>query len=120
MDDSTRFWEYADQMVATHEIVIDRPAGSTHPRFPRIVYPLNYGYLNGTGAMDGGCRLLARLAGIVARYRPDRDGRHGKAGFRAKVVDWVYAQRDGGGDGHASHGEPGFDADLKSGVLKRL
>lgn len=57
MDDSTRFWEYADQMVATHEIVIDRPAGSTHPRFPRIVYPLDYGYLNGTGAMDGGVSI---------------------------------------------------------------
>ena len=49
-----RFWKSLDQLVAEHEIVIDRPKGSTHPGFDSIVYPLDYGYLKGTAAMDGG------------------------------------------------------------------
>ncbi|MBA2469310.1 MAG: inorganic pyrophosphatase [Chloroflexia bacterium] len=43
----------ADQLVAAYPIVIDRPAGSRHPRLPGIVYPFDYGYLDGTGAIDG-------------------------------------------------------------------
>lgn len=34
--------------------MIDRPKGSTHPRYPDTVYPLDYGYLEGTTAADGG------------------------------------------------------------------
>lgn len=49
----SRFWEYADLLVATSEIVIDRPAGSLHPRYPEFAYPLDYGYLVGTGGGDG-------------------------------------------------------------------
>ena len=49
-----RFWLLADKLVASHEIVIDRPQGSRHPRLPNIVYPLDYGYLADTGAIDGG------------------------------------------------------------------
>jgi inorganic pyrophosphatase len=52
--DSNRFWFLADQLVREHRIVIDRPGGSRHPRFPDIVYPFDYGYLEGTGAIDGG------------------------------------------------------------------
>ncbi len=48
-----RFWQRADQLVAAHPIVIDRPGGSGHPRFLEIVYPFDYGYLDGTGAIDG-------------------------------------------------------------------
>jgi len=48
-----RFWELADRLVRDHPIVIDRPGGSRHPRFPDIVYPFDYGYLDGTGAVDG-------------------------------------------------------------------
>ena len=35
------------------EIVIDRPKGSAHPRYPHMIYPLDYGYLKDTSAMDG-------------------------------------------------------------------
>jgi inorganic pyrophosphatase len=34
-------------------VVIDRPKGSHHPHFPEIVYPVDYGYLEGTTSMDG-------------------------------------------------------------------
>ncbi|RSK34221.1 inorganic pyrophosphatase [Rhodovulum iodosum] len=48
-----RFWPFADAFVAGATVVIDRPRGSRHPRFPQIVYPLDYGYLDGTTAIDG-------------------------------------------------------------------
>jgi len=47
------FWAKFDQMLATSEIVIDRKKGSRHPRFPDIIYPLDYGYLEGTSGGDG-------------------------------------------------------------------
>ncbi len=47
------FWSTLDALAQTHEIVVDRPAGSTHPRQPDMIYPLDYGYLAGTTAGDG-------------------------------------------------------------------
>lgn len=47
------FWMVLDRLVQESEIVIDRPKGSTHPRFPDYTYPLDYGYLKGTSSMDG-------------------------------------------------------------------
>ena len=49
----SRFWEYADLLVSASEIVIDRPGGSSHPRYERIVYPFDYGHLAGTTGGDG-------------------------------------------------------------------
>ena len=49
----SEFWTHLDRLVATSEIVVDRPAGSHHPRYPEIVYPLDYGYLTGTSGGDG-------------------------------------------------------------------
>jgi inorganic pyrophosphatase len=48
------FWDALDQLVAHAKVVIDRLKGSRHPRYPEIVYPLDYGYLDGTTAVDGG------------------------------------------------------------------
>jgi inorganic pyrophosphatase len=42
-----------DKLVATCEVMIDRPAGTAHPRYPDFVYPLDYGYLVGTSSSDG-------------------------------------------------------------------
>ena len=36
------------------KIKIDRPKGSTHPRYPTFTYPLDYGYLEGTTSGDRG------------------------------------------------------------------
>lgn len=48
------FWDALDQLAADSELVIDRPKGSAHPRFPNFIYPVDYGYLKGTASMDGG------------------------------------------------------------------
>ena len=47
------FWQALDTLVATSELVIDRPRGSTHPRYSTFCYPLDYGYLKGTSSSDG-------------------------------------------------------------------
>ena len=72
-DGDARFWEHLDALLASSEIVIDRPAGSTHPRFPDFVYPHDYGYLAGTDGGDGhgidvwiGSRGDRTLVGVLA------------------------------------------------------
>ena len=34
-------------------VTIDRPLGSAHPKYPDMVYPVNYGYVKGVMAADG-------------------------------------------------------------------
>ena len=48
------FWEVIDTLVSSGNIIIDRPKGSVHPRFPNIEYKVNYGYIENTSSMDGG------------------------------------------------------------------
>ena len=48
------FWQAIDKLVSSGEIVIDRPKGSVHPRFPNIKYEVDYGYIENTSSMDGG------------------------------------------------------------------
>lgn len=52
--DPAAFWLALDTLVRTHPIIIDRPKGSTHPRYPDYQYAYDYGYLEGTTAADGG------------------------------------------------------------------
>ena len=47
------FWNTLQKMVDECEIVIDRPQQSAHPRYPDYIYPLDYGYLDGTTSGDG-------------------------------------------------------------------
>jgi inorganic pyrophosphatase len=47
------FWEHLESLLESTQIVIDRPGGSSHPRYPSLVYPLDYGYLEGTSGGDG-------------------------------------------------------------------
>ncbi|NLN47183.1 MAG: inorganic pyrophosphatase [Clostridiaceae bacterium] len=37
----------------TFKVTIDRPLGSRHPNHPDILYPVNYGYVEGVMALDG-------------------------------------------------------------------
>ena len=54
MEPDTLFWQGITQLVSTSPIRIDRPNGSPHPRYPAVIYPLDYGYLENTTAADGG------------------------------------------------------------------
>lgn len=66
------FWEKLDQLIADHEICIDRPKGSAHPRYPELIYGVDYGYLADTRSADGegvdlflGTSPLRSLTGLV-------------------------------------------------------
>ncbi len=37
----------------TVDVTVDRPLGSAHPRHPEMIYPVNYGYVDGVLAPDG-------------------------------------------------------------------
>ena len=61
-----------EKLVAVSEIGIDRPKGSTHPRYPDLIYPLDYGYLEGTRSGDGagidvwiGSLPTKRVTGVI-------------------------------------------------------
>jgi inorganic pyrophosphatase len=47
------FWTHLDKLVSEHRIIIDRPRGTTHPRYPDSIYPIDYGYLERTTGGDG-------------------------------------------------------------------
>ena len=49
----SEFWLALDQLVATSNLIVDRPKGSPHPRYPSFRYPMDYGYLQGTRSPDG-------------------------------------------------------------------
>ena len=50
---TSEFWAALDKLAASSEIVIDRAKGTPHPRYPEYIYPMDYGYLDGTSSMDG-------------------------------------------------------------------
>lgn len=50
---SSTIFNKLDQLLDTSTIIIDRVAGTTHPRYPDVVYPVDYGYLDGTTSGDG-------------------------------------------------------------------
>ena len=37
----------------TVKVTVDRPLGSAHPEYPDMIYPVNYGYVEGIIAPDG-------------------------------------------------------------------
>ncbi|HEX8729442.1 MAG TPA: inorganic pyrophosphatase [Ktedonobacterales bacterium] len=46
-------WDAWERLLRARGVVIDRPRGHAHPRFPEMIYPLDYGYLPGTVGGDG-------------------------------------------------------------------
>lgn len=47
------FWKALDELVKQSKIIIDRPKGTAHPKFPDFIYKVDYGYLENTSSMDG-------------------------------------------------------------------
>src|SRR5262245_3255702 len=80
---SPEFWQLVDHLVAESEVVIDRPQGSAHPRYPELIYPLDYGYLAGTTGGDGhgidlwlgseGVRVIKGLLCTVDLFKRDME-----------------------------------------------
>lgn len=69
------FWEEMTHLAASSPIVIDRAKGTTHPRHPDMMYPFDYGYIEGTSASDGdgidvfiGSRSDRALTGILCTF----------------------------------------------------
>ena len=54
MNPDTPFWQGMTQLLITNSLVIDRRKGTTHPRYPQLIYPLDYGYLENTTSSNGG------------------------------------------------------------------
>ncbi len=53
MQHNVEFWNALDELVNNSEIIIDRPKGTKHPKYPDFIYRVDYGYLKNTTSMDG-------------------------------------------------------------------
>jgi len=51
--ETIQFWSQLEVLANAKRVVIDRPKGSHHPDYPGAIYPVDYGYLEGTLASDG-------------------------------------------------------------------
>ena len=54
MNPDIPFWYAMTYLLHTNSLIIDRPKGTSHPRYPHVIYPLDYGYLENTTSSDGG------------------------------------------------------------------
>ena len=81
--DDPSFWLELDVLCRDCEIVVDRPRGRSHPHFPQLIYPRDYGYLQGTSGGDGaeidvwlgesGDRQVTAVACSVDPYKRDAE-----------------------------------------------
>lgn len=62
-------------LIAANNTIIDRPKGRHHPRYPKLIYPLDYGYIENTIASDGdgidvwiGSHQNKTLTGILCTF----------------------------------------------------
>ncbi len=53
MEYNTAFWDALDSLVEQSNVIIDRPKGTVHPKYPDFIYEADYGYLEDTASMDG-------------------------------------------------------------------
>ena len=75
MTPDSSFWIEIAQLARINPIVIVRPRGSVHPRYPEAVYPLDYGYFENITAGDGdgidvwlGSLEIKTLTGILCTF----------------------------------------------------
>ena len=54
MEQNDAFWTAFETLIQDSQLVIDRPKGTAHPRYPDFIYPVDYGCLEQTASMDGG------------------------------------------------------------------
>jgi len=72
---TTAYWQTLQELLEHGKLIIDRPAGQPHPRYPDLVYPLSYGFLENTTAGDGdgidvwvGSLDTTKLTGILCTF----------------------------------------------------
>ncbi len=108
----TDFWHRLDNLIDANKIVIDRPHGTTHPRYPDVVYPLDYGYVTGTAAGTG-----APAAADATPRRPHVRQRteHGSARGAQRDSDARGAAATPSGHFGAEHG-PGAERSSTSSI----
>lgn len=46
-------WDEWERLLRERGVILDRPRGTAHPRYPDMIYPLDYGYIPGTIGGDG-------------------------------------------------------------------
>ncbi|ULQ59975.1 hypothetical protein K7I13_01130 [Brucepastera parasyntrophica] len=58
------FWNSLEKLISENEIIIDRPKGSRHPKYPDLIYQVDYGYITNTRSMDNnGIDIFVGTAG---------------------------------------------------------
>lgn len=45
-------WTGWEALIERNGYTLDRPVGTPHPDYPRIIYPIDYGYIDGTIGTD--------------------------------------------------------------------
>jgi inorganic pyrophosphatase len=52
LENNAFFWQKLDTLYFSSSVVITQPAGSSHPTYINLVYPVDYGFLNDTLSQD--------------------------------------------------------------------
>jgi len=52
LENNAFFWQKLDTLYFSSSIIITQPAGSAHPQYGNLIYPVNYGYLSDTISQD--------------------------------------------------------------------
>lgn len=93
----------------TVTVTVDRPMGSAHPESPELIYPVNYGYVEGVLAPDGEAQdayvlgvdhpLPCFTGELIAILHRDDDceekwvvAPHGQSFFPEDILSAVYFQ----------------------------
>ncbi|WP_263787516.1 inorganic diphosphatase [Salinibacter grassmerensis] len=105
-------WGAWAQCIESNGITIERPRATAHPDHPSIVYPIDYGYVNGTRGGDGDA--LDVFVG------------HSTTGLVGAILTTDYQQRDREAnllydctptEVYTAHGFMNYDRTLLEGVL---
>ena len=52
MKETDDYWNALEKLISENGITIDRKKGTKHPRYPDLIYSVNYGYINNSKSMD--------------------------------------------------------------------
>ena len=81
-------WDRWEKLILSECIMLDRPRNSPHPRYPDILYPMDYGFICNTKSTDGEDVDVfvgtgpSRLVGMIIAYDRRKKGREVKLLWR--------------------------------------